>query len=79
MAVDEVFASASAQLITEVGRIGLWMQALGLVVILWLFFEVTSFIINRKRMKEVYAIKDDMKRIEGKIDAMLTRLESKKK
>ena len=71
MALNDTLIDVPGSLISEVGKIGLWMQTLGLVVILWLFFEIVAFFINRKRMKEVYAIKHDMKRIERKIDQIL--------
>ncbi len=60
-------------LIEEVGRIGLWLQALGIVVVFMILFEIVAFIINRKRLKEIAIIKKDMKRIEGKIDKILNR------
>lgn len=55
----------------DVGQIGLWLQALGVVVVLWIIFQVIAFWYNRKRMKEIYAIKKDMRRLEGKIDKIL--------
>ena len=54
--------------ITEIGKIGLWLKTAGIIFILWIIFQVINFIINRKRMREIYNIKDDMKRIEKKID-----------
>jgi hypothetical protein len=55
------------------GAWGNWLQALGIIVILWIVFELIALLYHRKRMKEVYAIKQDMKRIEGKIDRLLKR------
>ena len=66
--------NASADFLAQVGRLGSWLQALGMVVILWLFFEIVAFLINRKRMKEIYAIKEDVVRIEKKIDDILKRI-----
>lgn len=60
-------------IILELGKLGLLLQALGVVVIAWIIFQIISLIINRKRMKEIYTIKKDMKRIEGKIDKILSR------
>ena len=59
------------EVITEVGQIGLWLQALGIVVVLAIVFQIISFFYNRKRMKEVHQIKQDMVRIEGKIDKII--------
>jgi len=60
-------------LVVQVGQIGLWLQTLGVIVIAWIIFQIINFIINRKRMKEVYNIKEDMKRIESKLDAVLKK------
>jgi hypothetical protein len=59
--------------ITEIGKIGLWLKTAGIIFILWIIFQVVNFIINRKRMKEIYNIKGDMRRIEKKIDGILKK------
>ena len=70
--MEEVIANISgSSLIWEVGKIGLWLQAIGLVVIIWIIFESVILYLNYKRMKEVYKIKDDMKRIEEKLDKVI--------
>ncbi len=72
MAAGDEIVGISAQFISELGKIGLWLQTIGVIVILWLFFEFVAFFINRKRMKEIYKIKEDMNRIEGKIDKLIS-------
>ena len=57
--------------ISELGRIGLWLQTVGAIVIMWIIFQFITWKYNRKRMAEVEAIKRDMRRIEGKIDRIL--------
>lgn len=57
----------------EVGKLGLWLQALGIVVVLTIIFDVVAFFYNRKRLKEIAVIKKDMVRIEGKIDKILNK------
>ena len=69
--VSNTVMNVSSSLVSEVGKIGLWLQALGLVVILWVIFKIIALVMNRKRMREVYRIKEDMKRIESKIDNIL--------
>ena len=66
MVVEEV-----AGILIQLGNIALWLQALGIVVVLWIIFQLINFFINRKRMKELYTIKADMKRMEGKLDRLL--------
>jgi len=58
-------------LITEVGQIGTLLQALGLVVLITIIFDVIAFVLNRKRLKEIAIIKKDMERIEGKINILV--------
>ena len=72
MAVSEAI-DVSQGVLTEIGKLGLWIQALGIVVILWVVFQIVNFFINRKRIKEIYNIKKDMVRIENKIDKILKR------
>ena len=62
---------ALGEVITEIGQIGLWLQALGIVIVLAVVFQIISFFYNRKRMKELEVIREDMKRIEGKIDVIV--------
>lgn len=78
MAIQEILNASSATkasevLVSEIGKIGLWLQAVGLIVVAWIIFSIIDLLINRKRMKEVYKIKKDMKRIEGKIDKILAK------
>lgn len=70
MVVEEV-ANVSAGLITEIGQIALWLQAIGIMVILWIVFQAASVWYEAKRMKELLKIKKDMIRIEKKIDKVL--------
>lgn len=65
---------AIGEVITGVGQIGLWLQALGIVVVLAVVFQIISFIYNRRRMKQIYQIREDMTRIEGKIDKIVKNI-----
>jgi len=68
MVVEEV-----GTIIVTLGKIGLWIQALGIVVVLWIIFQLFNFFINRRRMKEIYTIKEDMRRMENKLDRLLKK------
>ena len=59
--------------IFEVGRIALWMQTLGIIVVFWIIFEIIALIVNRKKRKALYSIKSDLARIEKKIDKLLKK------
>jgi len=62
-----------ADLITQLGSIGKWIQAVGIVVILWLIFEIIILINNRIRRKQLYKIEEQLKGIEKKLDKVLKR------
>ena len=76
MVIEEVVNASAKQIVTlaaQVGRIGLWLQAIGAVVVIWIIVQIINFLMYRKRMQEIYNIKKDMKRIEGKIDKLVKR------
>ena len=66
-------AGTSISLLGKLGYVALWLQALGIILIVWLVIQLIGFYYNWKRMKEVYKIKEDMIRIEGKIDKILDK------
>jgi len=76
MAIHEVVNASTVavtDVVLEVGRIALWMQTLGVLIILWIVFQVIALIVNRKKRKALYALQEDMKRIERKLDKVLKK------
>ncbi len=53
--------------IIQLGSIGLWIQAVGLVVILWIIIEVITLYYNRKRRLLLMDIDERLKRIEKRL------------
>ncbi|MBI2451969.1 hypothetical protein HYV50_02715 [Candidatus Pacearchaeota archaeon] len=81
MAIEEVVPGpfvAGTDLLALVGKIGLWLQAIGIIIIIWLILHIINWIINHKRLKMVYTLKNDVVRIEEKIDRILKTVEKKK-
>lgn len=73
MAVEEIINASSdlaPQLVSEVGKLALWLQAIGFIVVLWLIFNVVSLIVNFKRKKELEEIRKDIKSLNRKIDKL---------
>ena len=60
----------ASEIITGIGSIGKWLQALGVVIVVWLLLQITNFLINRKHLKTLSSIKQNLERIETKIDKM---------
>jgi len=82
MAIEEIINAPSgviSDLVIAIGQIGLWLKAIGAIVILWLVVHTISVIFNTKRMKEVKNIKEDIVRIEEKIDKILSNTDKKSK
>ena len=71
--VGDGLVDASAQAITEIGRIGNWMQALGIVVILWILFQLVNLWLNRRRWKKLEEFDIKVNRIERKLDKLIKR------
>lgn len=71
--VGEEIVNVSTGVISEVGRIGNWMEALGIGLIIWLVLQLISYAYNRKRIQEIFEIRKDMNRIEKKIDSLLNK------
>jgi len=73
MVIEEVLNNSPevlTSLVSEAGKVALWLQAIGLLVIFWIVTGIITLIMNRKKRKAIYQIKNDLKRIEGKIDRL---------
>ena len=74
MAVEEVISNSGEVLtdvVFEVGKLGLWLQAIGGIVVLWVLFQFVNFILNRKKRKALYRMSEKVDRIEKKIDKLI--------
>lgn len=60
-------------ILADIGLLGLWIQAIGLVIVLWIIFEIIILVNNRIRRKQLYIIEDRLKSIEKKLDKVLTK------
>jgi len=63
--------SASTDLFLELGRIGKWLQALGVIVVLWIIFQLINLWLNKHRWNKLEEFEVKVNRIEGKIDRLL--------
>jgi hypothetical protein len=63
----------ATEAVVELGKIGKWLEAIGLVVIIWLVFQVIVLIVNRKNRKRIYRMEQGLHRIEGKLDKVLSK------
>ncbi len=69
----ELSPETVTELIKEIGKIGSWIQAVGLVIVLWLVFQIIILINNRIKRKQLYIIEERLKNIEKKLDVKLKK------
>jgi len=70
MAVDTLLADAAPGLVLELGKIGLWVQTVGLIVVVWIVIQIINYVYNRRRMRAIEEFRKDIARIEKKINAL---------
>jgi len=75
--ISNISSDTFLQTISEVGKIGNWLQALGIIVILWIIFQIVSIIITLKKMKRLNIIMTHLERLETKIDRKLNAIDKK--
>ena len=63
----------AVNLLSEVGKIGLYIQALGLFVILWIGFQIYALHNAVQKKQTLSDIKDDIQRVERKVDKLIKK------
>lgn len=78
MLVSDLFNESSTlyDAVLEIGKVGKWIQAIGIFIILWIIFQIINLLIGRKKVKDLRRIRIDLDRIEEKVDKM--SMESRK-
>jgi hypothetical protein len=69
MAIEEI-TDVPIDLATAIGSFGLWLKALGLIVVGWILIQLINWLYNRKRIKKLELIQDQLNRIEKKISKL---------
>jgi beta-lactamase regulating signal transducer with metallopeptidase domain len=72
-----VLEELALDILQNIGKIALWMSAAGLLIILWIIFQIINLIIHRKKRKALYNLRSDLNRIEKKIDKLLNKKNKK--
>ena len=54
----------------KLGSIGLWIQAVGLIAVIWLIVQIVTLYYNRKRRLLLEEINQRLKKVERKINLM---------
>ena len=73
MAIEEVVDTSSGvavDLATAIGSIGLWLKALGLIIVGWIIIQLINWFYNRRKIKKLENIEKHLETIEKKIDKL---------
>ena len=73
MVIEEIVdapVGITIDLASAVGSIGLWLKAVGILFVIYIIFHFVNVFISRKNQKNISSIKEDLKRIEEKIDKL---------
>jgi uncharacterized membrane protein YciS (DUF1049 family) len=69
MPIEEI-TDVPLDLATTLGSFGLWLKALGLVVIGWIIVQIISWFYNIKKTKKLSSIQVQLDRMEKKINKL---------
>jgi len=58
----------------ELGRLGKWIQAVGLIVVIWVIIQGITLYFNRRRRKLLEKISADLERLEKKVDGLAKKI-----
>lgn len=65
MAIAEIPTELTGEILESIGRLGLYIQAIGLLIIIWLIFQITNLIIGHKTKKRLKKIEKEIKQIKN--------------
>ena len=68
--VISISTESATQLAESLGSIGQWLQAIGVLALIWIIFQIISFIISRKRTKILEKIQNDLHKIEKQFERL---------
>jgi len=66
-------ADIATELAIKLGSIGKWLQAIGIIVVLWMVIQIINWILSRKKIKRLDHIEERMEKIEKKLDKVLKK------
>jgi len=58
------------QTLERVGAVGKWLQAIGIVVLIFIIFAIVNWWDNRRRLKMLSKMNKDLERLEKKVDKL---------
>ncbi len=68
--VSNESVSTIADIIYQLGQIGIWLQAIGVIILLWIGFQIFNLISNYKKRNQLKNIENKISVLEEKIDKL---------
>ena len=72
--VTAEIVGTSALIIEELGKLGKWLQAIGIIVVLWLAFQIVNLVLRWRWWKEILILKEKIASLDGKINRLLKKM-----
>ncbi|MEK6933795.1 MAG: hypothetical protein AABW75_02880 [Nanoarchaeota archaeon] len=69
----EILNEEVINILTQIGSLTNWLQALGIVFIFTIIFQIITFMINKKKLKELENIKISLTSVEDKLNKLLSK------
>ena len=69
--VMNVSTNVVTEVVVQVGKIALWMQTLGIILVLWITFQIITIIFNRKRRLAIYEIRERIEILDKKVNRLI--------
>ena len=63
-----VYMASLEEIVLALGQVGLWIQAVGILVIIWIIVQGITMYFNRRRRLLLEEINKRLKRVESKIN-----------
>ena len=63
----------ATEVVSQIGKISLWLQTIGIISAFIIISIVINLIINKKRLKRICSLQRKMDKIEDKLDKVLIK------
>lgn len=73
MVIENLTSYDVGTILAEIGTLGKWAEAIGLAAVVWIVIQIVNFVLNRKKLENLKQIKEDLKRIEKKVDKLSSK------
>ncbi len=69
----DVTTATLTEITKNLGQLAIWLQAIGILIILWVVFNIISLINQRMKRKKLSIIEKRLETIEQKLDKLIKK------